>query len=198
MCPSRRSSQLDLSVKLFPLLSKNIEINSLEMKRPQIELIRNAQGVWNFSTAGERSCRACERAGSGAATAARETGACNRLLRSAADSRWASCKLPTARSQSPTIRSASRAQYTTTLIVTLKDYAPGKPFSLDLTAHLPGNGSQTFSITGDGGPINNADLASTPFKGTVKLDEVSLSGAQKFLNSVPWQGPMQLSRGRPI
>ena len=67
--------------------------------------------------------------------------------------------------------------------VTLKDYAPGKPFSLDLTAHLPGSGSQTFSISGDGGPMNNADMASTPFKGTVKLDEVSLSGAQKFLNS---------------
>ena len=37
-------------MKLFPLLSKNIEIDSLELKRPAIELIRNAQGVWNFST----------------------------------------------------------------------------------------------------------------------------------------------------
>ncbi len=65
----------------------------------------------------------------------------------------------------------------------MKDYAPGKPFSLDLTAHLPGNGTQTFSITGDGGPVNNADLASTPFKGTAKFNEVSLWSAQKFLNS---------------
>src|SRR5215471_12361853 len=67
--------------------------------------------------------------------------------------------------------------------ITLKDFAPGRPFSLDMTAHLPGSGSQTLSVSGDGGPINNADLASTPFKGTVKFNEVSLSSAQKFLNS---------------
>ena len=52
-----------------------------------------------------------------------------------------------------------------------------------MTAHLPGTGSQTLSVSGDGGPINDADLAGTPFKGTVKFNQVSLSGAQKFLNS---------------
>ena len=72
--------------------------------------------------------------------------------------------------------------------VTLKDYAPGKPFSLDAAAHLPGSGSQTLQLTGNGGPVNNADFASTPFKGNVKLKEVSLSGAQKFLNAAALQG----------
>ena len=72
--------------------------------------------------------------------------------------------------------------------VTLKHYAPGKPFSIDAAAHLPGSGSQTLQLTGDGGPVNNADFASTPFKGTVKLKEVSLSGLQKFLNAAALQG----------
>ena len=72
--------------------------------------------------------------------------------------------------------------------MTLKDYAPGKPFSIDATAHLPGSGSQTLQLTGDGGPVNNSDLASTPFKGSVKLKEVSLSGLQKFLNAAALQG----------
>ena len=72
--------------------------------------------------------------------------------------------------------------------VTLKDYAPGKPFSVDIAAHLPGSGSQLLQLSGDGGPVNNADFASTPFKGTVKLKEVSLSGAQKFLNATALQG----------
>ncbi len=72
--------------------------------------------------------------------------------------------------------------------VTLKHYAPGKPFSIDATAHLPGSGSQTLQLTGDGGPVNNADFASTPFKGSVKLKEVSLSGLQKFLNAAALQG----------
>ncbi|MGC2111783.1 MAG: AsmA-like C-terminal region-containing protein, partial [Candidatus Korobacteraceae bacterium] len=72
--------------------------------------------------------------------------------------------------------------------ITLKDFAPGEPFSLDLTAHLPGKGAQTLRLSGNGGPMNNANLAATPFKGTLKLDEVSLSGVQKFLNSSALEG----------
>jgi len=50
--PFAQVSELDVSVNLLPLLSKNVEINSLELQRPKIELIKNAQGVWNFSTIG--------------------------------------------------------------------------------------------------------------------------------------------------
>src|SRR4051794_15579574 len=50
--PFAQVSQLDVSVKLLPLLSKNVEIDSLELKRPKIELIRSAQGAWNFSSLG--------------------------------------------------------------------------------------------------------------------------------------------------
>src|ERR1700757_852868 len=48
--PFAQVAELDVSVKLLPLLSKNVEIESLNLKRPKIELIHNAQGVWNFST----------------------------------------------------------------------------------------------------------------------------------------------------
>ena len=50
--PFAQVSELDVSVELLPLLSKNIEVDSLELKQAKIEMIRNAQGVWNFSTAG--------------------------------------------------------------------------------------------------------------------------------------------------
>ena len=72
--------------------------------------------------------------------------------------------------------------------MTLKDYAPGQPFTIDATVHLPGAGSQTLQVSGSGGPVNNANLPSTPFKGKVKFSEVSLSGAAKFLNMAALQG----------
>src|SRR5271167_5064557 len=50
--PFAQVGELDVSVALLPLLSKNIEVESLELKQAKIEIIRNAQGVWNFSTAG--------------------------------------------------------------------------------------------------------------------------------------------------
>src|ERR1039458_6198889 len=62
--PFAQVGQLNIGVKLFSLLAGNVEVDSLEMKHAKIELIRNAQGVWNFSTAGNgpaapRSAGAC-------------------------------------------------------------------------------------------------------------------------------------------
>src|SRR5271165_2414850 len=45
--------ELDISVKLFPLLSKTIAIESLTLKRPKIELIKDQAGVWNFASLGQ-------------------------------------------------------------------------------------------------------------------------------------------------
>src|SRR5208283_5241726 len=50
--PFAQVGQLNVSIKLLPLLSKNIEVDSLELKQARIEIIRNVQGIWNFSTAG--------------------------------------------------------------------------------------------------------------------------------------------------
>src|SRR5271167_55175 len=50
--PFAQVGELDVSIALLPLLSKNIEVDNLELKQAKIEIIRNAQGVWNFSTTG--------------------------------------------------------------------------------------------------------------------------------------------------
>jgi AsmA protein len=48
--PFVEAQELDVSVKLLPLLSKSLEISSLSLQRPSIELIKDAQGTWNFSS----------------------------------------------------------------------------------------------------------------------------------------------------
>ncbi len=53
--PFAQVGELDISIALLPLLSKNIEVDSLELKQAKIEIIRNAQGLWNFSTAGSNA-----------------------------------------------------------------------------------------------------------------------------------------------
>src|SRR4051794_34471265 len=42
-------------VKLLPLLSKNVEVQSLTLEHPQVEMIRDEQGVWNFASLGKQS-----------------------------------------------------------------------------------------------------------------------------------------------
>src|SRR3954454_22308957 len=45
-----QAQELYVTAALMPLLHGDVEIKSLELRQPKIELIRNAQGVWNFSS----------------------------------------------------------------------------------------------------------------------------------------------------
>src|ERR1700736_4483406 len=47
--PFVEAQELDVSVKLLPLLNKSVEISSVNLERPSVELIKNAQGAWNLS-----------------------------------------------------------------------------------------------------------------------------------------------------
>ena len=180
--PFAQVSQLDVSVKMLPLLRKDVEVNSLELKRPQIELIRNQNGVWNFWTL------ASTPAAPSNVPAQPQQPAKPAPVQPTENAQGNAFTLGELKITDGQIavtdyqKHQSRAVYDH-IDVALKDYAPGQPFSLDLTAHLPGNGSQTLSLSGNGGPVNNTDLTTTPFKGTLKLNQVSLAGAQKFLNS---------------
>jgi len=179
--PFANVSQLDVSVKLLPLLSHNIEVNSLELKRPKIELIRNQQGVWNFSTLGSSPAGAANAPAQNPPQPAKTAGASP----ASSSGNFALSELKISDGQIAVTdyqKHQPRAVYDH-IDLALTDFAPGRPFTLDVTAHLPGSGSETVSLKGSGGPMNSADPAATPFKGTLKLDEVSLSGAQKFLNS---------------
>ena len=185
--PFAQVGELDVSVKLFPLIAGNVEVDSLEMKHAKIELIRNAQGVWNFSTAGNAPAATPASAKPAAPSQPAKQPAQNAPSE---QKQFTLGELKITDSQIAITdyqKHQARAVYDH-IDVSLKDYAPGSPFSIDATAHLPGSGSQTFRLTGDGGPVNNADFTATPFKGTVKLEQVSLSAAQKFLNAAALEG----------
>src|SRR5271165_6144390 len=185
--PFAQVGQLDISIALLPLLSKNIEVESLELKQAKIEIIRNAQGLWNFSTAGSGTAGPAQHV-----APSQPQKQANQPPAPAAPSSsggFSLGELKIADGQiaiTDYLKRQARAVYDH-IDVTLKNYAPGKPFSIDAAAHLPGSGSETLQLTGDGGPVNNADFASTPFKGSIKLKEVSLSGLQKFLNAAALQ-----------
>jgi hypothetical protein len=65
---------------------------------------------------------------------------------------------------------------------TLKDFAPGQPFAVQVAARMPGAGNQEVRLQGKGGPIAQ-DPASTPFQGTLDLNGVGIAGLQRFLNN---------------
>jgi uncharacterized protein involved in outer membrane biogenesis len=50
--PFVRADKLDVSVSPMSLLRGNVNVQALELERPNLELIRNKRGIWNVSTLG--------------------------------------------------------------------------------------------------------------------------------------------------
>jgi AsmA-like C-terminal region/Domain of Unknown Function (DUF748) len=163
-----QTAELDIELKLQPLLHKDVQVASLRMVRPQVELIRGPDGAWNFSTMGthnEQQTKEEQAAGQSKPL---------QLDRFQIDD--GAVAITDQQKHQP------RMQYNH-IDLLLKDYAPGKPFEIATSAHLPGAGKQVVKLDGHGGPIDDATLISTPFEGTLQLDQVALSGVQQYLSS---------------
>src|SRR5579864_5453552 len=191
--PFATADKLAVSVKFWPLLRKQLEVNSLELVHPHIELVRNAQGVWNFATLGQESKpTAAQKVPPQAPTPTTTTGP--------PGSQSPAGKQPAGQLTLANLfindgqvaitdlqKHQSRAVYDH-IDLNVNDFAPDQQFSMKLTAHLPGEGKQAIWLEGKGGPIKEADMLNTPFDGTLRLDQVSTAAAQKFLNSQSLNG----------
>ncbi len=162
--PFIQTQELSVSVKLMPLLSKSVQIDSLSLDRPNVELIKNAQGVWNFATLGQKT----------SATSS-----------SSSSQQFSLGELAINDGQVAITDLEDRKPRTVYDHINLKltDFTPDAPFNLEASVHLPGAGTQEVSLKGKGGPLSHTNPATTPFKGTLELKGVVISGLQKFLQS---------------
>lgn len=165
-----QAQELDVSPKLWPLLHGNVQIQSLTMKSPQIELVRNQLGVWNFASFGQTS--------SG-----------NRDL--------SLSQLSIENGQVAVSDFQNRQPRTVYdhIDATLNGYAPERPFDIKLAARLPGQDVQTIEIDAHLGPIHHADVAATPFDGKLRLSKVWFSSLRSFLNSAALANTDALASG---
>jgi AsmA protein len=171
--PFTHAKQLDVRVSLLPLLTGNVKVNSVDLDEPSVELIRNSQGVWNFSTLAK-----------GAPAAPAPT----------PPTQPAPASKPTAFSLSRLSINHAKIAITDLLKrqprtvyepidVSVRDFAPGQPFSFDVAAHIPGEGSQEIRVKGTGGPLPEAGPAAMPLKAAITLSNIDIAGLRKFLDS---------------
>ena len=187
--PFAQVGEMDISIKLFPLLTGSIEIGSLKLKQPKIELIKDASGIWNFASLGQAPTQPPVSPAAAPPQAAPQQPA-PKSSTPASGSAYSLGDLQIADGQIAITDLQQHQQRTIYDHIDLKlnGFAPNTQFSIELAAHLPGRGAETISMEGTAGPINQAQMLSTPFNGKVKLNEVSVAGAQKFLNSVALEG----------
>jgi AsmA-like protein len=189
--PFASTQQLAVSAKLLPLLRHDIQVNSVELVDPKIELVRNAQGVWNFASLQQPSSNNPPSPPSESQPAPSKPSPAQPAPNQAKPTQPSSgqafslSELKITNGQvaiTDQQKHQSRAVYDH-IDLALSNYAPGKPFDLALAAHLPGQGDQYVKFDGTGGPMNDQNSLATPLDGRLKLNQVSLAGVQKFLNS---------------
>jgi uncharacterized protein involved in outer membrane biogenesis len=165
--PFIRAEELNVLVDLLPLLSGNVKVRSIELRRPAVELIRTRQGTWNFATLGAKTAPSP----SSAQPSSSKAVSLDNL--SITDGQVG---ITDFEQKSP------KSTYDH-IDLTLAEYAADKPFSVDLAAHIQGAGVQEVRFTGEGGPVSVDEPGDTPFHGTLKLTQVAIDGLMKFLDT---------------
>jgi AsmA protein len=161
--PFVKTGELSISVRLMPLLHKSVQVDSLTLEQPHVELIKNAQGAWNFASLGQKT--------SSPPSSSSEQQEFSLGKLAIDDGQVAITDL---QAHKP------RTVYDHVNLA-LTDFAPKKPFNIDASVHLPGTGNQQVELQGTGGPLAHDNPAATPFKGALDLKDVDIGGLQKFL-----------------
>jgi uncharacterized protein involved in outer membrane biogenesis len=175
--PFATASDVSASVAFWSLVRGEPQIKSVQLTRPQIELIRNADGVWNYSnaTAPAPAPRAAPVPAPPPSTGKQQPAAPTQFTLdklTITDGQVAVTDLKT---------NQPRAVYDH-IDAKLTNFAPGQPFNLNLAAHLPGQGKQLLSLDAKVGPLQTGNTAATPIDGHLSLEEASLARLGHFFS----------------
>jgi AsmA protein len=184
--PFIKAQELDVAVKLLPLLHKQFEIDSLTLQRPSVTLIKNTAGMWNFASLGHPEDTG--RPQSGAQPPGRTVPSSQPAAPQPSTQSGQQFSLGTLSIHDGQISFLDQQQSKTPMLydhidLTLTNFAPNQAFTLDAAAHMAGAGSEEVRIQGDGGPLVREQPATTPFRGTLNLKQVGVADLAKFLNS---------------
>jgi len=182
--PFIQTQLLSVSVKLLPLLSKSVEVDSLSLERPNVNLIRNAKGVWNFASLGQTSAtEAAPPAKTPSAPPAKTAPASSSSSSSEQGFSLGELAINDGQVAITDLQDKRPKTVYDHIDLKLTDFAPTTPFNVEASVHLPGSGNQEVGLKGKGGPLLHDNPAATPFKGSLDLKNVEIAGLQKFLQS---------------
>lgn len=185
------AQELYISAKFWPLLRKQVEISALDLRNPKIEIVRNAQGIWNFSTIGKPPTQP-QQAQAPAANAPQQQPA-QQQPPAQQKGGQTQLSLENLKITDGTIAVTDHQQHQPRRVydhinASLKNFSPDSRFSVRISADLPGKGNQAIQLSGNAGPLNQANMIATPFSGTLKFNDVQIAGVEQYLNSPELSG----------
>lgn len=159
--PFIQAKSLKVGVELMPLIfSKRLNVTRLLIDHPQIALLRNRDGIWNFSSLGNSS-------GQAAKPAEKSTSG------SAANVSVAKLDLNDGAITVGSMTGKRKPIVYDQVNVAVRNFSFTGAFPVVASARLPGGGS--LKIDGSAGPIDANDTSLTPVQAKVTLKKLDLA-----------------------
>ncbi|MFZ3329471.1 MAG: AsmA family protein [Candidatus Acidiferrales bacterium] len=162
------AKSLDVGVAMLPLIfSRQLNVSSFTIEEPEITLLRNANGTWNYSTLGaagqsKSSASAPAAGGGGAAPTPTAPGFNVDKL-----------KISNGKMIVGSVGAKSKPSIYSNVNLEASDLSYTTQFPFELTATGP-SGSD-LKVEGKAGPINQTDTSATPLNATVNVGHVDLA-----------------------
>ncbi len=153
------AKELTVGVHLIPLIfSKQLEVESITIKDPQVTLLRNKAGVWNYSSMGGSSKTEAK-----SSTPASSPGALS----------IGKIEITNGKISVGNLGSRAKPLVYQDVNLTVTDLSTTSQFPFKLTAKDPGNGA--LKVEGKAGPIDQADASLTPLNATIDVQHLDIA-----------------------
>jgi AsmA protein len=157
-----RAKSLKVGVEVMPLIfSKALHVTDVTLDKPEIALLRDAAGKWNFSSLGSKSEPAAK-------APASEPSSTPDLSVSKLDVKDGRLSVNRA-------NSSIKPHVYDDVDISVRDFSPKSQFPFTITANLPAGG--TVKLDGKAGPINSADVSASPIEAQINLKGLDLTAS---------------------
>jgi AsmA protein len=162
--PFLQASAVKVGVRLLPLiLSRRLEVTSLTVQQPEIVLLRNAAGKWNYSSLGNSAAKSSAPPSAAVGDLSVET------------LEIVDGKIRVGQSG----RSARRESVYQNVNLVAHNISAGSAMPFTVKADTPGGGA--LRLEGQAGPLDRQDSARTPFDAQLSVQHADL-GTTGFLD----------------
>jgi AsmA protein len=173
--PFLTAKSLSVGVEMMPLItSKTLNVTSVVIDSPQVSLIRNAAGDWNYSTLGASSTKAQAQAAPAPSTPSAPASKPAPPPSGGAPPSFTVQKLELKNGQIAvsSVGSQKKSSYSN-VNVTASNVSLVSKFPVTVTADLPGGGN--FKIDGTAGPVNESNTVLTPLSAKINVNSLNLA-----------------------
>jgi AsmA protein len=159
--PFIQADSVKIGVELLPLIfSRALHIRGFSLASPKVQLLRAANGTWNYSTIGKSTPAATQDADTKQAFPDLTVGHVT-----VENGRFTVGTQP-----APGGAASAPVRVYDQVNLEAKNFGFRNSFPFTVSAHLPGDG--TVNLSGNAGPINQEDASATPFSGQLEMKHI--------------------------